>query len=96
MEKVRVALVGCGRVARVHADALTALEETELTAVVDIKPDRAKAFSEHYGAKAYTDYREVLELDDVDAVQIATPHYVHAEIAIAALKAGKHVLTEKP
>lgn len=96
MEKTRVALVGCGRVARVHAEALVALDETELVAVVDIKPDRAQDFSELYGAKAYTDYREVLGLPNVDAVQIATPHHNHAEIAIAALRAGKDVLTEKP
>ncbi len=96
MKKTRVALIGCGRVARVHADALVALDETELVAVVDIKPDRAEAFSQHYEVKAYTDYRDVLELPNVDAVQIATPHYNHAEIAIAALKAGKDVLTEKP
>ncbi|MGI6567290.1 MAG: Gfo/Idh/MocA family oxidoreductase [Firmicutes bacterium] len=96
MKRIRVALIGCGRVARVHADALAALEETELAAVVDIKPERAEAFGQHYGVKAYTDYRDVLKLDDVDAVQIATPHYCHAEIAIAALRAGKDVLTEKP
>jgi UDP-N-acetyl-2-amino-2-deoxyglucuronate dehydrogenase len=56
MKKTRVALVGCGRVARVHAEALVALAETELVAVVDIKPDRAEDFSQHYGVKAYTDY----------------------------------------
>ncbi|NMB45091.1 MAG: Gfo/Idh/MocA family oxidoreductase [Firmicutes bacterium] len=96
MKKTRVALIGCGRVANVHAQALVALEETELVAVVDIKPDRAEDFSRRYGGKAYTDYREVLKLSDVDAVEIATPHHTHAEIAIAALKAGKDVLTEKP
>ena len=73
MKRIRVALIGCGRVARVHADALAALEETELAAVVDIKPERAEAFGQHYGVKAYTDYRDVWKLDDVDAVQIATP-----------------------
>ena len=48
------------------------------------------------GVKGYTDYREVLELDDVDAVQIATPHYSHADTLLLPLKAGKDVLTEKP
>ncbi|NLJ85588.1 MAG: Gfo/Idh/MocA family oxidoreductase [Firmicutes bacterium] len=96
MTKTRVALIGCGRVARVHAAALTSLDETELVAVVDIKPDRAEAFSERYGAKAYTDYKDVLNLPEVDAVQLATPHHTHAQITIDALKAGKHVLTEKP
>lgn len=96
MAKTKVALIGCGRVAKVHAEALVALAETELVACVDIKPERAEEFSRKYGGAAYTDYREVLELPEVDAVQVATPHYVHAEIAIAAAKAGKHILTEKP
>ncbi|NMB25808.1 MAG: Gfo/Idh/MocA family oxidoreductase [Firmicutes bacterium] len=96
MKKTRVALIGCGRVARVHAEALASLDEVELVAVVDIKPDRAEDFSQRYDAKAYTDYKEVLALSHVDAVQLATPHNTHAEIAIDALKAGKDVLTEKP
>jgi len=95
--KVRVALIGCGRVARVHAQALKRLQETELKAVVDIVEEKAKFFSETYDVKDwYTDYHKVIERDDIDAVEICLPHYLHAEVAINAMKSGKHVLTEKP
>lgn len=93
---VNVGLIGCGRVARAHVAALKAAEHTKLVAVADIKEDRAKAFAEEHGADAYTDWRELLKRDDIDAIQICTPHYLHAEMAIAAANAGKHVLTEKP
>lgn len=93
---VRVGLVGCGRVARVHAEALAAAEQTQLVAVADVKEDRAQTFAEKYGAEAYTDWTKMLERDDIDAIQICTPHYLHAEMTIAAANAGKHVLTEKP
>lgn len=99
MEKVRVALVGCGRVASVHAEALRALDITELVACVDIRRERAEQFSENYTggkAKVFTDYRDALKLDEVDAVQICLPHHLHAPVTIDALNAGKHVLTEKP
>lgn len=93
---VNVGLIGCGRVARAHVAALKAAEHTRLVAVCDIKEDRAKAFAEETGAAPYTDWRELLTRDDIDAIQICTPHYLHAEMAIAAANAGKHVLTEKP
>lgn len=99
MDKVRVALIGCGRVASVHAEALRALDITELVACVDIRKERAERFSEMYTdgkAKVFTDYKEALAMDDVDAVEICLPHYLHAQVTIDALNAGKHVLTEKP
>ncbi len=99
MEKVRVALIGCGRVAAVHAEALRLLDSTELVACVDIRQERAEKFAEMYtggSAKVFTDYKEVLKLEEVDAVEICLPHYLHAPVTIDALNAGKHVLTEKP
>ncbi len=96
MNKMRVALVGCGRVGTVHAEILASLDEVELVACCDVKPERAREFSQKYGGVPVTDYRELLQRTDIDAVQLATPHHQHANIAIAAAKAGKHVLTEKP
>lgn len=93
---VNVGLIGCGRVARVHARLLTAAKHTHLVAVADTKEDRAQAFAQEYGAEPYTDYTELLQRDDIDAIQICTPHHLHAEMTIAAANAGKHVLTEKP
>jgi UDP-N-acetyl-2-amino-2-deoxyglucuronate dehydrogenase len=96
-KQVKVALIGCGRVASVHAQALSKLPHTELSAVVDIKPDRAEKFSELYDCNnVLTDYKEALADPEIDAVEICTPHYLHAPIAIDAARAGKHILTEKP
>jgi predicted dehydrogenase len=95
--QVNVALIGCGRVASVHAKALCELPETKLAAVVDIKPERAEEFGKLYNCdKVFTDYKEVLADPQIDAVQICTPHYLHAEMAVNAARAGKHILTEKP
>ncbi len=96
--QVNVALIGCGRVAEVHAKALCALPQTNLAAVVDVKPERAERFGKVYNnrARVLTDYHEALADPEIDAVEICTPHYLHPEIAINAVRAGKHVLTEKP
>ncbi len=95
MDKVRVALVGCGRVSVVHADALAKIEEAELALAVDIRPERAKEYAGQYGCRWSDDFEAALG-EGIDAVQICTPHYLHAPMAIAAAKAGKHILTEKP
>jgi predicted dehydrogenase len=95
MDKVRVALVGCGRVSVVHTDALAKLPETELVLAVDSRPERAQAVAAQYGCRWAADFEKALG-EGVDAIQICTPHYLHAPMAIAAAEAGKHVLTEKP
>ena len=93
---LRFGLIGCGRVARYHAQALTEIEGSELVAVCDVVPERADDFSERYGGDAYYDYRELLERKDVDVVCIATPSGDHPAIGIGAARAGKHVVVEKP
>lgn len=92
---VRVALVGCGRVSSVHAEALHKLPETELALAVDVVPERARQVSDFYGCRWATEFEAALA-DDIDAVELCTPHYLHAPMAIAAARAGKHILTEKP
>ncbi|MDR3270738.1 MAG: Gfo/Idh/MocA family oxidoreductase [Peptococcaceae bacterium] len=97
-EKTRMAIIGCGRIARKHAEAITALPEAELTALCDIAPVRLQEFAAQYPiqARAYADYHELVHQPDIDLVTIATPSGLHAEIGIAAAQAGKHVLVEKP
>ncbi|HEX3016118.1 MAG TPA: Gfo/Idh/MocA family oxidoreductase, partial [Desulfobacteria bacterium] len=95
-DKMRFAIIGCGRIARKHAEAIMSLEQAELVAVCDIIPERAQAFAAKYGAKQYTDYTEMLKLADIDVVTVATPSDLHAPIGIAAAQAGKNVLVEKP
>jgi UDP-N-acetyl-2-amino-2-deoxyglucuronate dehydrogenase len=85
-----VGIVGCGKVAHLHAAALAKIEGVRLTAVADADPARAAAFAAQYGAVA------VSKLDGLDAGIICTPHPQHAAPAIAAMNAGLHVLVEKP
>ena len=96
MDRVRTALVGCGKVGQIHAQALTALPESEFVAVCDVELDRATSFATRFGVKPYTDVARMLDECGVEALSIATPHPLHAEPAIAAATVGVHVLVEKP
>ncbi|MCL2568237.1 MAG: Gfo/Idh/MocA family oxidoreductase [Oscillospiraceae bacterium] len=95
-----IAIVGAGAIANVHADAFLKYPELcEIRAVSDLYVEKAQAMideKEITGAVAYTEYQDILTRDDIDAVSICLPPGAHAEIAIAALNAGKHVLIEKP
>src|SRR3712207_470064 len=96
-EKLRFALVGAGVIGKIHAAALAGLTDVaELVTVVDRDPARAKELAEQYGADATTDLDAALRRDDVGAVTVCTPSGVHADAAVAALDAGKHVIIEKP
>jgi len=90
------AVVGCGRVAPRHANALLNIPEAKLIAFADIIWERANNLANLYGGIPYTDYRYILDRKDVDVLCICTPSNLHTQIAIEALQAGKHVLIEKP
>jgi UDP-N-acetylglucosamine 3-dehydrogenase len=97
MEKLRVAVIGCGSIAQHrHLPEYQSNKNVELIAVCDSNEERAQAVAEKYGVKAYTNYEEVISSGLVDAVSVCTPNYLHAPISIAALHAGLHVLCEKP
>ena len=96
MKKVRIAVVGIGNIGNLHLGNIEKEPKVELTAVCDIVPERAKAAAERYGVKAYFDADRLLADRVADAVIIATPHYFHTTIGIAALNSGHHVLVEKP
>ena len=96
MEKMGAAVIGCGAISGVHADALRESQYAELLCVVDIKEDRAKKAADRYSCQWETDYRKVLDNKDIHVIHVCTPHYLHADMAIEGLKAGKHVLVEKP
>jgi predicted dehydrogenase len=94
---IGVVLVGCGRISGAHLSALADLpEEWHLIATVDPHPERAEAAAAPFGALALTDLDEALALPSVDAMICCSPNAVHAAQSMAALKAGKHVLVEKP
>jgi len=97
MEKTRMGIIGCGGIANSgHAKGLVQLGDImTVTVACDRNLDRAEHMAQLVGAeKAVTDYRDML--NDVDAVLIALPHDLHYEVGLACLKAGKHVLMEKP
>jgi predicted dehydrogenase len=94
MSRVRVALIGCGGIARGHVEAYRRMRDRcELVSCVDVDAAKASRFAEEGGCSWATDYRPVL--DEVDAVDLCTPPHLHAPMAIAAAARGKHVLTEK-
>jgi len=94
---VGFAIVGCGRVSPTHIDAITSLgDEGRLVAVCDTDPEALKAAVEKTGATGYANLEELLQDPEVNLVSICTPSGLHAEQSIAAAKAGKHVLVEKP
>ena len=92
----RIALVGCGRISRNHLDAIRNVDGLRLTAVGDSDEGRAREAGEAAGVPWFTSYSEMLARADADIVTIATPSGLHAMHGIAAAKAGKHVITEKP
>lgn len=98
MEKLNIAVIGCGNIFRcAHLPAYHAMEDVRVVALCDILPERTQRYAPEFpDAQCYTDYEEVLRRPDVDAVDICTPNDLHAPIACAALRAGKHVFCEKP
>ncbi|MBL8329709.1 MAG: Gfo/Idh/MocA family oxidoreductase [Rubrivivax sp.] len=95
-DPVRWAIIGPGRIAHKFADALTAVPDARLVAVLGRDADRTAAFAQRWGARPAAALEPLLADGGVDAVYIATPHSAHAQPAAAALRAGKAVLCEKP
>ena len=98
MNKLKVAVVGCGSISSLHIESYLALENVELYALCDIDETRVKKKGEKYGVtRLYTDEAEMLkELPEIDLVSVCVWNCAHAPCAIMALNAGKHVLVEKP
>lgn len=95
-EKLRTALVGYGKVAHTHAWVLETLPEAQFVAACGHNLDKARAFADQYGVRAYDDVEMMVKDAGVQAVIVCTPHPFHAAPAIQAAKMGVHVLIEKP
>lgn len=81
MGKLRIGVIGCGSIAQHrHLLEYASNKEVELVAVCDIVEDRVKEVASKYNAKAYTDYKELINSGEVDAVSVCTPNYLHAPI----------------
>lgn len=97
MDRVRFGIVGCGVISPWHARGITNTQEAELVACCDIVREKAEKLAAEFNAqRVYTDYREMLASDDIDAVCVCTPSGLHGQVTIDAAKAGKHVMCEKP
>jgi UDP-N-acetyl-2-amino-2-deoxyglucuronate dehydrogenase len=95
MEKIKFALIGCGRIAQRHAEHIDNFGQ--LVAVCDIVKSKADAMADKYGAKAYYELEDLLGVEkEVQVISICSPNGLHASQTIAALNAGYHVLCEKP
>lgn len=96
-QKVKVGLLGSGFISSIHAEALSRCGNAELVAVASPTPSRAAEFaSRHKIPQPFTDYRRLLDLDELDLVVIGIPNDLHCEVTVAAAQAGKHIILEKP
>ena len=97
---IRVGIIGCGGIANgKHMPSLKKVADCEMVAFCDIIPERAEKAAKQFGAegaKAYTDYKELLADKTIDVVHVCTPNRSHSFITVDALEAGKHVMCEKP
>lgn len=93
---MRFGLIGCGGIGQLRATALSQMGAHQLVAVNDLDQARAQALATGSGSEVVTNWQDLVERDDVDAVIVSTPPSLHAEMSIRALRAGKHVLCEKP
>jgi predicted dehydrogenase len=94
---IKVGLIGGGGIVDAHIRGYRAYADViKVTAVADVVAEAAQRRAAELDAAAYTDYRQMIMEADVDAVDICLPHYLHADAIVAAARAGKHILCEKP
>lgn len=94
---VRIGLIGAGGIAGAHLAGYAAIpDRVQVTAIADAVPETLAQRVEETGARAYTDFTELVNDPEVDAVDICLPHHLHKAAIVAAAKAGKHILCEKP
>ncbi|MDD5686718.1 MAG: Gfo/Idh/MocA family oxidoreductase [Elusimicrobia bacterium] len=89
-------VIGCGNIGPFHMDAITQIKGAKLVAISDVVEPRVKELAKKYNVEGYLDYNKMLERKDIDVVNICTPSGLHIESALAAAKAGKHLIVEKP
>lgn len=93
---IKIGIIGTGRVSGAHAAAAQALAGVQLAGCADVDPARLAKFTERFPCPGFASSEELIGRPGIDAVVVALPHFLHADVTIAALQAGKHVLLEKP
>ena len=96
MKEMKIGLIGCGFMGTMHANCYNALDGVKVTAVADIRADKARTLAAMSGAEIYGDGKELIERADVDAIDICLPTFLHAEYAEAAMRKCGNVFIEKP
>jgi predicted dehydrogenase len=96
MKPVRFGLLGAGLIAPFHARSIRASSLCELAGVADMNSERAARFAKEFGGRIYVNFEELLADKSIEVVCVLTPNHLHRDAAIAAARAGKHVLVEKP
>jgi len=92
----QVGIVGCGAIFPQHAISVRDIANCDLVAVCDIDKSRAEVNAGYFGCAHYTDYKEMIERENLDVLHICLPHHLHPPVAIFAMERGVYVLTEKP
>ncbi|MEE2753359.1 MAG: Gfo/Idh/MocA family oxidoreductase [Candidatus Latescibacterota bacterium] len=96
-KKLRVAFIGAGGIAGAHMKQYAEMDDVEMVAMADVFPGSMEKWAEQYGIEqSFLNYQEMLRKVKPDAISVCTPNGLHAETTIAALRAGAHVLVEKP
>lgn len=97
-KKLKVGVIGAGGICRsCHMPGYSRMENVEVVAICDIRVEKAKELAEKYGVpRVFADYKDLLALPELDAIDICTPNYLHSIIAVEALEKGLHVFCEKP
>ncbi len=89
-------IVGCGMIAKFHARAIADIKGAKLVGCFNHTPDKANSLAKEFGCEPYTQLEAMLARKEIDVVTICTPSGAHLEPSLAAAKAGKHVIVEKP
>ena len=96
-ETVQIGIVGAGIMGTTHARIYSELPGARLVGIADVDLGKAEALAAKYpGVKAFQDYHKLLDIDELDVLHVATPDFLHKEPVVDGLKAGKHILVEKP
>ena len=94
---LKIGFIGCGGIARTHADRIKQLRNARIVAASDVVGATAQKFAADYGVEQhFDDYRKLLKVKEIDAIWVCTPTFQHPQPVIAAARAGKHVFCEKP
>ncbi len=94
--RLRVAVIGCGPIGNLHAEAISKSPHARLVAVCDVDDRRVRSTAERFSVPAFADFNQMIDGEKLDVVSIATPDHLHVEPALAAARAGCHLFCEKP